>query len=82
MTIEAYRKIWPKRMAAASIQTEEEMERYIAIELRDELTHPRVRKSKEQKFELALERIHSAPLKPEEKNDLIDVYKKIAAQLD
>lgn len=82
MTIEAYRKIWPQRLSAASIESEEEMERSIAIELRDELTHPRVRKSKEQKLALAVERIHAAPLEQEEKQELIEVYKKIAAQLD
>ena len=45
MTLEAYRKLWPQRLAAASAETEKEMERLIAAELRDELTHPRVRKT-------------------------------------
>lgn len=82
MMVEAYRKLWPQRMAAASIESAEEMERFITIELRDELTHPRVRKTKEQKLELAMERIHAAPLELKEKEALIEVYKKIAAQLD
>lgn len=82
MTLEAYRKIWPYRMAAASAGSVEEMERMIIIELKDELTHPRVRKTIEQKLALAVERIRNASLQPEEQNELIETYKKIAAQLD
>lgn len=82
MTLEAYRKIWPQRMSAASVESFEEMKRMIIIELRDELTHPRVRKSKEQKLALAVERIRNAPLNTEEQDELIETYKKIAARLD
>ncbi|WP_422123345.1 hypothetical protein DHX103_00600 [Planococcus sp. X10-3] len=82
MTIEAYRKIWPQRLSAASIESEEEMERLIAIELKDELTHPRVRKSTAEKLALAVERINAAPLETDEQQTLIETYKKIAAQLD
>lgn len=82
MTLEAYRKLWHERQAASSIESEEEMERFILIELRDELTHPRVRKTKQQKLALAVERIHASPLEQEEKQELIETYKKIAAQLD
>ena len=69
-------------MAAASAESEEEMKRMIIIELKDELTHPRVRKSREQKLTLAVERIRNAPLTRDEQDELIETYKKIAAQLD
>lgn len=82
MTLEAYRKLWPQRMAAASAESEEEMKRMIIIELKDELTHPRIRKSKEQKLAIAVERIRNAPLTPGEQDELIKTYKKIAAQLE
>lgn len=81
-TILAFKKIWPQRLATATIESEEDMERFIAIELKDELTHPRVRKTKQQKLDLAVQRINESPLEQQEKQDLIEVYKKIAAQLD
>lgn len=80
--IEAFQRIWPQRQATANIASEEDMKRYIVIELKDELTHPRVRKTKQQKLELAIERINDSPLEQQEKQQLIDEYKKIAAQLD
>ncbi|PKH10172.1 hypothetical protein CXF70_12770 [Planomicrobium sp. MB-3u-38] len=80
--LEAFKKIWPQRHATANIESEEDMQRYIVIELKDELTHPRVRKTKQQKLELAVERINHSPLEQQEKEQLIEEYKKIAAQLD
>lgn len=80
--LEAFKKIWPQRHATANIESKEDMQRYIVIELKDELTHPRVRKTKQQKLELAVERINNSPLEQQEKEQLIEEYKKIAAQLD
>lgn len=81
-SLEAFRKVWPQRQAIANIESEEDMKRYIVIELKDELTHPRVRKTKQQKLELAVERINDSSLEQQEKQQLIEEYKKIAAQLD
>lgn len=78
--IEAYRKLWPNRTGVDAISTEEELEQKIRIELNDELTHPRVRKTRQQKLELALTRIDQSDLNAEEKNSLSALYKKIAAQ--
>ncbi|MBZ5202608.1 hypothetical protein HU147_15480 [Planomicrobium chinense] len=77
--IEAYRKLWPNRAGVDAISTEEELEQKIRIELNDELTHPRVRKTRQQKLELALTRIDQSDLNAEEKNSLSALYKKIAA---
>ncbi|WP_033540893.1 hypothetical protein [Planococcus sp. CAU13] len=81
-TIEAFRKIWPERSATSSVESEEDMLKFITIELKDELTHPRVRKTKQQKLELAVQRINESELDEQEKEDLISFYRKIAAQLD
>lgn len=81
-TIEAFRKIWPHREATVAVETEEEMVRFIAIELKDELTHPRVRKTIQQKLDLAVQRINNSELEENDKEELRDIYKKIAAQLD
>lgn len=78
--IEAYKKLWPNRAAVEKIHTDEELERQILIELHDELTHPRVRKSKDQKLAIAMERIEESDLTEQQKNDLSLLYKKIAAQ--
>lgn len=76
--IGSYRKLWPQRASAENITTQAELEKYILIELNDELTHPRVRKSKQQKLELALERIGQSDLSESEKNGLAALYKNLA----
>ncbi len=79
--LESYRRLWPERSATSRVQTEEDMERLIIIELKDELTHPRVRKTKQQKLELAIQRINNTQLDELEKQELIDYYKEIADQI-
>lgn len=76
--IKAYRKLWPNRSGAGTISSQEELEKKIQIELDDELTHPRVRKPKAEKLELALRRIRESELPEEEKASLSALYKKIA----
>lgn len=76
--IEAYQKLWPNRSGAGSINSHEELEQKILIELNDELTHPRVRKSRQEKLELALERIQDSALSDQEKEALAELYKEIA----
>ncbi|HSI66305.1 MAG TPA: hypothetical protein VK947_02750 [Planococcus sp. (in: firmicutes)] len=78
--INAYKKLWQHRAAVQSISSEAEMEQQILIELNDELTHPRVRKSKGQKLALALERIEQANITDEEKEALKSFYKEAAAE--
>lgn len=78
--IEAYQKLWPNRTGAGLINSQEELEKKILIELNDELTHPRVRKSKMEKLDLALERIRESDLAEEEKAGLSQLYREIAAR--
>lgn len=77
--IEAYRKLWPSRSGTDSIGSLEELQEKIEIELNDELTHPRVRKTRQEKLELALQRIAESELSSEEKTALSQLCKKIAA---
>ncbi|WP_203333302.1 hypothetical protein [Planococcus beigongshangi] len=81
-TVEAFKKLWPERLAALSVESEEDMRKMIVVELNDELTHPRVRKTKQQKLELAVKRIEESELDDQEKEDLISFYRKVAAQID
>lgn len=78
--IDAYKKLWQHRAAVQSISSETEMKQQVVIELNDELTHPRVRKSKQQKLALALDRIEQANITDEEKEALTSFYKKAAAE--
>lgn len=78
--IEAYRKLWPSRSGTGSIESIEELEQKIQIELNDELTHPRVRKSRQEKLAMALQRIAESDLSTAEQTELAQLYKKIAAQ--
>ncbi|OED32500.1 hypothetical protein H1Q58_08900 [Planococcus maritimus] len=77
--IEAYKRLWPDRQGIQRITTQEELEKSILVELNDELTHPRVRKSVEEKLALATERIGQSNLTVHEKNALLQLYKKLAA---
>ncbi|MGI2326974.1 hypothetical protein [Planococcus sp. YIM B11945] len=76
--IESFKRLWPKRAAIDIISSMEELETYILIELNDELTHPRVRKSKQEKLALALARIEQSELADEEKMQLKALYEKMA----
>ncbi|MDE4086577.1 hypothetical protein PO902_16125 [Planococcus maritimus] len=78
--IEAYKRLWPDRQGVQRIKTQDELETSIRVELNDELTHPRVRKSVNEKLELAIERIDESALTEEEQAALIQLYKKLAAQ--
>ncbi|ANU28232.1 hypothetical protein [Planococcus versutus] len=80
--IRSYQKLWPQRSAVKTIMTHDELEEHILIELNDELTHPRVRKNKKQKLELALLRITESELLESEKKELVELYKKIALKKD
>ncbi|MBU9674817.1 DUF4572 domain-containing protein [Planococcus sp. CP5-4] len=78
--IEAYKRLWPDRQGVQRIKTQDELEKSILVELNDELTHPRVRKSMNEKLELAIVRVEESALAEDEKIELIQLYKKLAAQ--
>lgn len=78
--IEAYKRLWPDRQAIQHITTQAELESSIRVELRDELTHPRVRKSVDEKLQLAHQRIEQSELSEDEKAFLLQLYKTLATQ--
>lgn len=77
--IDAYKRLWPNRQAVQRITADAELENSIQVELNDELTHPRLRKSVEEKLQLACRRIEESELSEDEKTALIELYKKLAA---
>jgi len=73
--IQAYQTLFPFRKAAEAITTIEQLERCIRIELLDELTHPRVRKTPTDKLMIAVDRIGNSDLSDMLKEQLIQLYK-------
>jgi len=69
-----YKKLWNERTIDPP-----SVESLIQIELLDEQTHPRLRKSKYEKFFYAIKRILQSNLDDDEKLVLIQIYSK---QLD
>ena len=72
--IQAYQTLFPFRQASTSITTIEQLEEIIRIELLDELTHPRVRKTTVEKLQIAQERIENSSLSDNLKLNLKKLY--------
>ncbi|MDX7984737.1 hypothetical protein [Bacillus velezensis] len=70
----AYQALWNNRTLPSS--TLEEAEKAIDLELLDQRTHPRLRKSPEEKFALAVQRIVDSRLRPIEKYELVELHTK------
>ncbi|AOC91369.1 hypothetical protein QRX25_09465 [Bacillus sp. L381] len=70
----AYQELWNNRTLPAS--TLEEAEKAIDLELLDQRTHPRLRKTPEEKFALAVQRIVDSRLQPIEKYELVELHTK------
>lgn len=75
--INAYQSLFPNRHSTLEIVTISQLESNIQIELLDELTHPRVRKSPDQKLSIAFERIEKSDLDPVAKQRLKELYESV-----
>lgn len=75
--IEAYQMLFPTRHSLTSITTIIELKSSIRIELKDELTHPRVRKSPLEKLQFAKQRIENSDLSECEKTSLMQLYNEV-----
>ncbi|MCP1188833.1 hypothetical protein NKR17_07015 [Priestia flexa] len=75
----AYQKLWVNRSFSNqdNLSVKEKLSYAIQKDLRDEMTHPRVRKSPEVKYELAVQRINNSNLAHSEQLALIDLYTKL-----
>lgn len=75
----AYQKLWVNRSFSNqdNLSIKEKLSYAIQKDLRDEMTHPRVRKSPEVKYELAVQRINNSSLAHSEQLALIDLYTKL-----
>jgi hypothetical protein len=81
--LEAYRQIWKNRLLISEGNSSEKiLKETIKRELLDGNSHPRVRKSKEEKHLSATKRIIESDLTSEEKVSLIKVHLEIVSQLN
>jgi hypothetical protein len=80
--LESYKELWSNRSLSHPSRPEYQLlEEAIRIELKDELTHPRTRKSPSEKYFLAIKRICGSPLKETEKLELIQQFNFVMDQL-
>ncbi|MGE6488739.1 hypothetical protein [Paenisporosarcina sp. NPDC076898] len=75
--IQAYQSLFPFRQGTKSIETIDQLKDSIRIELLDELTHPRVRKSPAEKLQIAIDRIEKSAIDLPEKVKLKEVYEDV-----
>ncbi len=75
MLLEAYRRFWKGRSSAERVSAAGELFRRISDDLDDRLTHPRLRKSREDKLRELEERIAGSSLTEEQKEILADAYR-------
>jgi len=81
--LEAYRLIWKNRLLISEgTSSEKILKETIKRELLDGNSHPRVRKSKEEKYLSATKRIIESDLTSEEKVSLIKVHLEMVSQLN
>ncbi|MCA1321431.1 hypothetical protein LC085_16115 [Bacillus tianshenii] len=80
--LEAYKELWSNRSLSQTAKNEsEQLAEAIRIELKDELTHPRTRLSRNAKYFLAIKRICRSSLKESEKLALIEQFNYVMEQL-
>ncbi|MFC0274884.1 hypothetical protein ACFFIX_26620 [Metabacillus herbersteinensis] len=70
----AYRNLWRSRELPIRSNEEETLKFAIVTDIKDDMTHPRLRKTPLQKFQLASKRIIESSLKPDEKVQLIQMH--------
>lgn len=75
--IHAYQSLFLNRHSTSNIETIDQLEASIQIELLDELTHPRVRKNPEEKLKIAYGRIENSELNQHVKQQLIRLYETV-----
>jgi len=77
-----YRMIWNNRLLAASDRSSEDtLKEAVKRELLDENSHPRIRKSKFEKYYSAINRITQSTISNEAKVSLIHLHNGVMEQL-
>lgn len=80
--LESYKNLWSDRTLPSELSADEILYQAIKRELLDELTHPRLRKSLNEKYYLAVERIVQSSLELAHKVELIKCYSQIHSSIE
>ena len=73
----AYRRLWQGRAAAREASSFREIRSLAEDELADRMTHPRLRKKREDKLAEIIERIRSSALDEKDQEILIRFYRSL-----
>ncbi len=77
----AYKRLWKNRTVSNGSNEKETLLELVKQELKDEMTHPRLRKNHYEKFHQSIKRIILSSLHEKEKLMLINVYSLCLEQL-
>jgi hypothetical protein len=80
--LDAYRQLWSNRALPVENGETETLRVSIEKELKDETTHPRLRKNPHEKFHLSVKRIVSSSLNDNQKLKLIDLHINVLETLE
>lgn len=79
--LEAYKSLWTNRELPIDQNPTHTLRTAIEKDLRDEMTHPRLRKTPYQKFYLSVKRIVASSMNENQKVKLIDFHLNILEEL-
>jgi hypothetical protein len=79
--LEKYRTLWSNRLLKSEDNAEATLKEAISRELKDENSHPRVRRALYEKFYIASRRIIDSGLNHEDKIELLQLHAKMTDSL-
>lgn len=80
--LQDYRSIWNNRLLhAEELESEQILQEAIKREINDENSHPRIRRTKYEKYFMATQRILDANIPNDSKLTLIDMHKTILEKI-
>lgn len=79
--LEAYKSLWLNRTLPIEENPAHTLRSAIEKELKDEITHPRLRKTPHEKFYLSVKRIVTSSLHDNQKVNLVDYHLQILEEL-
>jgi len=79
--LEAYKSLWSNRTLQIEENPAHTLRNAIKKELKDEMTHPRLRKTPHEKFYLSVKRIIDSSLHDKQKVNLVNYHLRILEEL-
>lgn len=80
--LEAYKSLWSNRALSTEDNPALTLKTAVQKELKDEMTHPRLRKTPQKKFSLSVKRIAASSLDDRQKIKLIEYHLHILEELE